>query len=450
LNTNKVFGIVGSTVLAATLLLNPYGIQWGKEETKASASSFNRDLFVSSNSDFHTLISDIKKDKLEDQKLTKSVLDKREIKLSHGNGKTASLEGYEDLLFKVQEVREDKELQKKLEKAIKTGAKVYLYGGVSVPEFADLLNLDKVTADGKDKNGKTMTFRFDEHEADLAKVNKFKKNPNAAYEYGKDFVYDLVGYTFNENEENKLIITNINSYDKDGNDVETTEEEILSDVLLATAQTIDAEEKKYAVAQSPKLFGFLLPNSAKAEVTTVKSNDYRIYGYANYGGITVGRTITDWILQKATSDGSSTWDFFNVMDRTTIDASDGYAAKKLWVDHDIPYDRDYIWDWDPGDTSSGSYSVGAEAPWGFSVGYEFTTDPVVDEIGNQDLDYGRWSVTDNNMDGERFKPGTFWKSSQSARYARMTITERGTFQKISANYYSPVSSDVSIAVSYSY
>ncbi|UOE58224.1 hypothetical protein [Cytobacillus oceanisediminis] len=445
----KAFGIVGSTVLAASLLLNPYSFQWGKDESKVSASSFNRDVYVSSQNDFDKAIAEIKSGKIQEHDISKKVLDKGKIKFSNGKGKKASLESYEDLVFHIDEVRSDKHLQKDLAKAIKKGAKVYLYGGISIPEFADLLSLEKVTTKGKDSKGIEMTYRYDESESELAKTNKYKDNPESAYEQGEDFIYDVVGYTLDEEEHNQLVVTNINAFDEEGNKVEATEEDVIKDVLMATSETIDVEEQEYAAAQAPKLFGFLSPNNAKA-ATTVKSSSTRIYGYVKYGGTNVGRTYTDWVLQRGKSETDSTWDYFNVLDKTTIDAYSGWRATKWWIDHDIPYDRDYIWDWDPGSTSSGSYDISFGAPWSVGLGFTLSTDPDIKDIGNQDLDFGRWDITDYNMDGERFEPGTAWKSRQSYKHARMNITHRATMTKVSDKYIPPVSSNISIAVSYYY
>ncbi|MGV2941708.1 hypothetical protein AB5I83_19055 [Mesobacillus sp. LC4] len=452
MNRRKIFGIVSSSILVTSILLNPYSIQWdGKKETSVSASTFNRDIFVGSETKFDTLISDINKDKFEDQKVTKKVLDTGKIKLKNGKAKDVSLEGYEDLVFNVEDVRKDKSLQASLGKAIRKGAKVYIFGDLSIPEYADLLGLDKITVTKKDKDGNDMTFRFDETEEEAQKIKGPRKNKPGAMDFKGDYIYDMVGFTLNESEHNQLVVTNINSFDEDGTLIKTSEEEVLADVLLTTAQTIDVEEQKYAAANSSKIFGLLTPISAKADSVNVKSAPYKFYGYAYYAGVGVGKTVSDWILQQGKGETDPSFDYFNVLDNIQIDSYSGWHAKRMWINHDIPYDRDYIWDWDPGDVSSGSYSVAAGAPFNINLGYTFSTDPNVDDIGSKDYDYGRWNVTDYNMDMERFEPGTFWRSRQSDRYARMNITQRGYFTRIQAEPLPPtVNGEIHIIVSYYY
>ncbi|GAE47347.1 hypothetical protein JCM21738_4320 [Mesobacillus boroniphilus JCM 21738] len=426
LNRRKIFSIVGGSVLAATLVMNPFTFnQDEKEQSKVSASTFARDLYVSSNSDFGQLMADINSGKHHQMKGAKEKIANGKLKIKFQKGKPSadSLEGFEDLVFDVEEVRNDKALQQTLNRALKNGAKVYLVGGVTTPEYADLLGLDKMSIVKKDENGVASTFRFDLDDKEMEKIKgPRKKNPNSE-DNPDDLVYDVVGFTLDGNEHNQLVISKISSYDADSNKIEPTKDFILNEVLQSTSEKVEVEEAEYVAAKTPKIFGALSPLSAKADSTSVKSNPARVFGKAYYSGTEVGYTATSWILYKSSADDDPKFDYFSLKDATEMQGH-GWYVPKLWTNHDIPFDRDFIDDWAPYDDADGSYSVTFGWPWNISVTANMSTDPKIDAQGSTTYDYARWVVTDSNMDGDVFRPGTSWRSAQGYRYARLDMYEK--------------------------
>ena len=444
----RVAGILGSVVLVSTLIVNPYSFDFSKDkitQSKVSASApYARDVLYLSDEEPKKLdgvVSGFEKGQKQ------KIKDAMKVTVKKSDSVT-SLEGYEDIVVHKDKIKKDKKLQKELQGKIKSGSKVYLVGGASVNDFKNLLNLDKIEVKDKEKN---KSARFDWDEAKMAKEKgPLKVNPNSAAEEG-EFIYDVVGYTLDENEQNQLMISDISAYDENGNKVAPTDDIYMQEILGSTAETVDVAEQQYTAAQQAqkKILGFLTPNNAKASMTGVKSSSSRIYGNAYYIGSKVGHTVTDWYLSKA-SDSESAYDYFMIEDKTSVyQDSSIWEPTKLWADHDIPYDSDFIKDWDPDSDSSSPYSIGFSAPFSVSWGFEMDGNPIVSNIGSQEYDYGRWEVTETNwglsgLSGERFEPSTTWKSAGTL--AVMDIREKGTFKRSGLT----ATSSISVRVSYDY
>ncbi|MDR7003095.1 hypothetical protein [Neobacillus niacini] len=440
--------ILGSVALVGTLIFNPYSFDFSKDkvsQSKVSASApYNRDVLYLSNEEpgkVEGIVSGFESNQKQKIKDAMKVTVKKDDSIP-------SLDGYEDVVVHVDKLKKDIKLQKELQGKIKSGTKVYLVGGASVNDFKNLLKLDKIEVKDKEKN---KTARYDWDEEKMAKEKgPLKVNPNSAAEEG-EFNYDVIGYTLDENENNQLMISNISAFDENGKKVKPTDELYVQEVLGSTAETVDVEEQEYAAAQKAKqkVLGFLTTSKVEAGMTGVKSSPARIYGNAYYSGTKVGHTVTDWYLSKA-SDSESAYDYFMVEDKTSVyQDSSIWEPTKLWADHDIPYDSDYIKDWDPDDDGDSPYQIGFGLPYSMSWGFEMTGDPIVDNIGSQQYDYGRWEVTETNwglsgLDGERFQPTTTWKSAGT--WAVMDIREKGTFQRSGLT----ATSSISVRVSYDY
>ncbi|MCO0599127.1 hypothetical protein NGI46_17085 [Peribacillus butanolivorans] len=446
-----VFGTLGSVIVAGALILNPYSMnlvnQKFGEETAEAKLPYKRDLlFVSdknTDGNLETIVSEDMKNK--DAKVKKAM--KVNVKNKKDQVAVSSISEYEDLAYNVEEVKNNKKLQKELSKALKNGAKVYLYGGVTFEEYKELLGVKEVAIK---KEGKKFRFGVDEKEMETKK-GELKDNPNALTSED-DFTYDVIGYTLDEKEHNQLMVSNISVSGESNKELPATNDHYVQEILDSTAETVDVEEQEYAASlESKGIFNWFKPEKATASSKAVKSSPSRIYANAYWNKTKVGWTVTDWVLHRGVSDGDSKYDYFFVEDNTTISTAGGWRADKLKTDHDIPYSDDFIRDWDPGSSTKGPYSISFSAPFGVSFGFNMSGDPNVKDIGSQQYDYGRWEVTNNHLitfgiSGARFKPHTSWRSEQADKYAIVDVQEWGSFSRSGIK----ASSHVKVRVSYSY
>ncbi|RBP87895.1 hypothetical protein DFO70_11786 [Cytobacillus firmus] len=349
----------------------------------------------------------------------------------------------QELAADVRTVREDKNLQKQLANRLKSGAKVYLYGGVTIDEYKDLMEISEVSVKVKDEKAKDLNLTFGgEKEKAEKEGKKLKQNPYSLAAEDENS-YDIVGYSIVEANENKFAVTNISVFDDAGNEIEPTEEYYIREILEISADT--AAKIEVQTFSLGSIFGL---NRVHADSEPVTSSPTRITATAYYNGVIAGRTYTDWVLEKA-GDSDSSFDYFLVNDKTTISGANGFVAKYLKSDHDIPYDSDYIIDWDPDDDTSSPYNLSFGVPFSAAWSFDMSNSPKVNNIGSQPYDYGRWEVTpgglSSSINGVRFEPATTWKSAGT--YASMDIREYGTFRnaKNIAAY-----SSVKIDVNYDY
>ncbi|WP_018132343.1 hypothetical protein [Effusibacillus pohliae] len=162
-----------------------------------------------------------------------------------------------------------------------------------------------------------------------------------------------------------------------------------------------------------------------------------------------GKTFTDWVLEQNKDETVADYDFFLIKDYTTIQGYNGWYGKKLKTDHDIPWDTDYILEWGPKDSSTSPYQVTFGYPFNVQLQFSMSSNPIVDEMGSQPYDYGRWEVYKNfgYINGDQFQPATTWKSYGT--WADMDIREFGNFQR-SDSAYGPADSSIKIDVSHDY
>ncbi|MDM5286593.1 hypothetical protein ABEI56_16525 [Peribacillus castrilensis] len=446
-----VFGTLGSVIVAGALILNPYSMNFANEKfgekTAEAKLPYKRDLLFVSDKNTDGNLEAVASKKIKNTDTTVKKAMKVSIKNKKDKVDTSSVSEYEDLAYNVEEVKNDKKLQKELSKAIKNGAKVYLYGGVTFEEYKELLGIKEVAIK---KEGKKL--RFDVSEKEEAKQKGgLKNNPNALTSED-DYTYDVIGYTLDEKEHNQMMVSTINVVGAENEEVPT--DYYAQEILDSTAETVDVEEQKYTASlESKSIFNWFKADKATASSKIVKSSSSRVRGNAYWSGDKVGWTVTDWVLHRASNDGDKKYDYFFVEDNTTINGASGWRADRLKTDHDIPYKNDYIRDWDPGDDTKSPYTISLSAPYGVSFGFNMSGDPNVNDIGSQEYDYGRWEVTNTKystvgIKGVRFEPHTSWRSYAPDKLAVANVQEWGYYSRGGGGI--KVSSHVKMKVSYSY
>lgn len=311
----------------------------------------------------------------------------------------------DEIAFPVIMVRNNISLQNTLNQAINNGKRVYLFGdGLTLVEYKNLLHLDSL--DVYTNNGMV----------DLAKdptpeKGTIKENPERETITGEDY-YSVIGYTKNTGVPLQLITnTMTNGY----------EDEYFGTVPSNLQMNQYYQEILDNVTQNKILsdqFGpYGIVNSSKVK-----------YQLTAYLGVQVGKVVSQWILNKNTSETDKNFDFFYVTDLTQLLTYNSGRATYLKTDHDIPYSTDYIQTWGPHDDSDGHYTVQLTVPWSASFSFDMVSKPSIDDISNSDLDYARWVVRDTDMSDDTFEPKTQWKSAGT--YASMDIRHWATFSGI--------------------
>ncbi|HEU4964550.1 MAG TPA: hypothetical protein VFV52_11960 [Bacilli bacterium] len=319
-----------------------------------------------------------------------------------------------DLAYPIDAVRNDATLQADLHQALVDGKKVYLYGeGFSIREYEQLLGIEGEIAP---------TQSIEELK------NTTRKEPKLLMD--TEQLQNVIGFSL-VNGPNKVYLSNFVG-GKAGHTPETLYLHAILDDQIDTAEQTDAQNGKTAPT-NVSFLGKDLPikqNVAHADASPVTSkSDINTY-VSNNSGTTVGKINTDYYLSREKDESDSTYDYFVVEDHTEITGYNGADPYYLKTDHDIPYDSDHIKDWSPSDTSGDSISV--SVPWGISYSFDPNGSIAVNDIGNQDLDYGRWEVTPRWYasvlpDPTRFKPATAWLSSGT--YAVMDIRNDAYFDQ---------------------
>lgn len=322
-----------------------------------------------------------------------------------------------DLAFYIKDVEKSSELREHLKLALSEGKMVYIYGGLTYEEYAQLLGLDNLTVDVASESGKSMELKMVDK-----KDEKHKVKQNSLNVEGED-THDIIGYTLSPDVTDRLFVSDINVTTKNGKINPNNKhymQEILSNLSTKIENSGEATEKS-------SFLNLLKENKAKA--TPVASIPAPATASAYWNDMLIGRIITAWSLDQGFDEKDSKFDYFTVKDNSQILSYNGCAPNYYKEDHDIPRDIDKIYDWDPGDDSSSPYQIGIEAPWAISYGFELGGDPNVEDIGSVDNDYGRWEIKNglsgSLKNGDRFRPATAWYSAGT--YATMDIRTWGKF-----------------------
>lgn len=330
----------------------------------------------------------------------------------------------DELAYPISSIREDKSLRKSVQTALLNGSKIYLYGdNVTIKEFEELLNI---------KGEISPTKSIEEMK------NTRLAKPKAYVESDQSF--NVIGYTIKDEPHQIYFATFIS--DK--------EESFEKKAHMYLRAILDHEIKvtKKLNKEKADTTAVVNCNKAHADTSPVSSHpDINTYYYADGTNILKGRFNTDWILSR-TTETDPNYDYFSVRDNleiTPYNAAILYWAK---VDHDIPYDSDNIYQWAPKDTSGSTIQV--SLPWGIAYSFNPNGNIVVDEMGSQSLDYGRWVLEGRWWIGflpnpTRFEPTTEWLSYGS--YAVMDIRHWAKFHD---SYYYYDNGYQYIRVSYDY
>jgi hypothetical protein len=417
------------TILLIGIVWSPYSLNVkGANASTAGTKAEERKLDFYSAEDITPVIKSMKNDNKDDSIIKeKQFLNEGKIKVewkqANKENKVTNQEST-DIAYSVNEVKKSPELQKALHDALIDGKKVYLYGGLTFDEYRQLLNIDEITIDASKENSKPMKVHFGNEKQKGPK----KENPHSLAWKDED-VHDIIGYTIKDVPQ-KLFVSDINVSSKNGTLPPTTKhyiQEILNSLVITVEST--AEEEPGITS-----FNFLRKNAAKADSKIVKSNG-TFSASAYYNSLLLGRIYTDWYLKQSYDESDGTYDYFTVEDYTQIQGYNGGYPYYLKVDHDIPYDSDHIYDWDPDDDSDNPYNISIGFPWSISFSFNLGGEPTVNEIGSLNYDYGRWEIKNgiggSLKNGDRFKPATSWKSYGT--YASMDIRHWCNFTEVSGN-----------------
>lgn len=429
----KIITALSIATIALSIIVSPYSLNFDFFDSKASASteevkSEKKLMFFGSDTAAKKL-NDLKENGKDDSLVeVKQKIKDKKIKATAKQGKkevilNENLQEFTDVAFDVKLVRKDVELQKHLQDLLKSGKKVYLYGGLTLVEYKELLNLDEMTAEATDptsNSDKVIVAKFgEEQKKNPSKKDEFKNTPIEEDEE----IREVIGYTLDPNDANKVFVADITVNTKSGK-INPSEQQFIQEVLDGVNITTKKEKEQ---TQPKEVSSIIKTNNAYAGNTTRKSSPYTYSSSAYYGSMLIGRVYTDWYLLQNLDESEYTWDYFVVKDRKQMYSYNNTKTVYLFVDHDIPAENGEIEDWSPWDDSGGqNYSISIGWPWNISVSLGMSSNPKIDQQGSMAYDYGRWVVTDDNIgDGEIFYPHTGWKSPGT--YANMDIRHRASF-----------------------
>lgn len=421
---STVSRITAVGVITSAILLSPYSISL----PNAFAKSQDRELIFASK----TKVEDVTESSKEDTKALKAAkeaIEDKKLKVKFIDPKEEVPSGYDAVAYHYKDVKKDKDLKRSLQNMLTDGKMVYIYGGLTVEEYCDLLDIDTIYAqmevDGSDRS-KKVSF------GDSKKAEKNPKSQNNS-------IHEIIGYTLNEDAAYSVFISDVNNYDDKGKKSDLTNEIFLKEIL-------EHENSEIEKAGGHSETAIINPNVASA-ASVVKSN-YDIVASAYSGGEKVGHFNSQWKLYKE-SDDDDEKDYFYIKDTTSFyQDRTGWDAEVFDVKHEMPFASDEIDDADPNDTTSSPYKVSIGYPFSLSFEYELKSDANYDLTLNKDDDIVKWHVDDNELeqDGDDYEFVTAWASSGT--YAGINITHNGRFDYDAAAI--GAYTDHSISVRYDY
>lgn len=435
--------VITGVLLAGLLISSPYSLKLnlGNAAQPSVTSSHKEKLFFYSKSDMNPTLDFVKnsnkdeslKDEKEKFKNGSLTVDTKQI------GNPENLEAVTALAYPADEIKQDAILKDQLQKALRSGKRIYLYGGVTFNDYRELLGVEEVSVMAKDSHGNEKKVVFGNRDAEIAqeKSGIKKKNPNQLLTEKEDN-YDIIGFTLDPNTPHKLSAISISVNTANGK-TQPSEEHYLREVLDNLSYIIDKSNQ-----QENKPVSLIKKNAALAGSNIIRATSpYRFEGVVYWYSELAGKTFTSWDLLQNADETVANYDYFIIKDYTTIQPYNGWGAYKLKADHDIPWDADYILEWGPGDSNSSPYNISLSWPFGAQWSFSMSTSPTVDEMGSQPYDYGRWEVYNSlwYIDGEKFQPATTWKSYGT--WADMDIREFGTFISSKGQVGSSIKIDVS-------
>lgn len=287
-------------------------------------------------------------------------------------------------------VRTDANLRSTLQGALLRGKRVYLYGSLTISEYKELPNLDEIKLESESGEG---YLTFGEEPAEVA-TEKGAIKPGATLE---EEASSFIGFTLDQSEMTQFVDAGIISVDEVGQPRENDEE--------AYIEAIMEEQSTQIVLLGHDVEGpysFISTNKALAYNKEV-AKKYGTYCLVKDSlGRKIGRIDMDWRLLKETNDGSAKYDNFTLTPTTQANAYNGALAKKIYTNLDLPYDDDdELREWSPtSDTYKASYDVTLGFPYTINVAMKFFDHMNVNNRSSMAYDYGRWDVTDPDLDDE--------------------------------------------------
>ncbi|KZS46982.1 hypothetical protein AWU65_14140 [Paenibacillus glucanolyticus] len=304
-----------------------------------------------------------------------------------------NLNDYSSFAYDVKEVESNPELRSFLQKALQSGEKVYLYGGLTPGKYEELLN---------------QPLEFKVRNAVEGEVRSlFIKDVDQLHE-GKQLKetteQEIVGYSLQDTD-GRMFMLNYKNMDENGNEIPT-------DASIILSQIVKHEERT---------------NQITPASTVIDSNDYDIRTVGGLYGVDNAEMITQWFLYKEKNESDTKFDYFAIKDIIRINKIGGSTnSKKLTVTHDVIYTKDDFYGASPGDKNNGPYQISFAYPWSLQWSFTYDGNPNIDLTENVNTDTANWVITPDylqNLQGtDKFELGTSWKANSTYKYTGVQVS----------------------------
>lgn len=403
-----------ASAIALGLATSPYNVNLGEDSlsiVEAQESEISNLVFFSSDKELGKSLEKIINKKDDDfvegikQKVDKSKLKFQKLNEKNNFKKMSSATA---LAFDVNEVRDDSKLLKVLRTELQNGKRVYLFGGLSLDEYSDLLDVELIVKIQGDQTSKEINLTSDIKDE---KVSNEKSEIN-------NTKHDIIGYTLKESPV-ALYTNSISKYNENETLITNNQQDYLESILKKESEMIDEKTEE-------SLFGFVQKNTASAEQKK-RTQSYDITRTVKNISTTVGQYTTQWFLYQELSESDYTYDDFAIEDETYVNAYNGYRATKMTVKHSFPYSPDEWRKSRPLSDSDGSYSFTLGAPWTISGTFEISAEPTISRTYGTNEDWINWTITDYNLESSNeYIMTTAWGSTGTL--AALDINKAVTFK----------------------
>lgn len=312
----------------------------------------------------------------------------KEVSIVNFNNELPDLQKYDSFAYNVKDVESNKDLRLFLQKALLSGKKVYLYGGLTPDQYSELLNQPleltvKDTNTGEERNVTIRNLGYNEG----GKINE---------EHGDKAttVQEVIGYTL-EDSSNKAFMLNYINMDENGKEIPTDSTIILNQILKHEERQADFTTSSATIIKS-----------SNGDIRTVGG----LYGQDN------AEMLSQWMLYKESNESDNNYDYYALKDIIQINKLGGSTnAKRLYVEHYLAYANDDLYSAAPESTSSGPYTVEFGYPWTLSWSFTYSGNPNVTLNENWNTDTATWNIEadylQNLQSSNRFQLGTSWKAA---------------------------------------
>ncbi|WP_064093161.1 hypothetical protein [Rossellomorea aquimaris] len=403
-----------ASAIALGLATSPYNVNLGEDSISIVQAQENKSsnlVFYSSDKDLDKTLEKAINKKDDDfvegikHKVEKSKLNFEKLDDKNNFKKMSSATA---LAFDINEVRNDSKLINVLKTELQNGKRIYLFGGLTLKEYSELLDVElKVTLQG---NQVSKEINLTADITDEKATDDTKKTD--------DTKHDIVGYTLKD-EPVALYTNSISKYNEDESLITNTEQDYLESILKKESVMID---EKTELNQ----FGFIKKNTASA-AQVKRASRYDLTRTVKNISTTVGEYTTQWFLYQELSETDYTYDDFAIQDETYVDAYNGYRAIKMTIKHSFPYSPDEWRKSRPLSDSDGSYSYTLGYPWGISGSFTISAEPNISRTYGTAEDWINWTVTDYNLESSNeYIMTTAWGSTGTL--AAIDVNKAVTFK----------------------